>query len=170
MSGHTLPSWLTTNGQVLLKKHVRSSKYDSICEEVELIDITPTYAKVRMDSGREVTVSLRDLAPLPKETAIRGNKSSTADHTPEVEDAGINENLSDTTVPTTFIDKQSFSKNVFSGNNQNVSNTNTEATERSVVVEHDESATGLRRSARTSVPPDITNYSKLGGTNNCIWW
>ena len=170
MSGHTLPSWLTVNGQVLLKKHVRSSKYDSICEEVELIDITPTYAKVRMDSGREVTVSLRDLAPLPQGTAIRDNNSSTADLTPEVEDAGINENLSDTTVPTTFkiIDINSLSLKMCSLEIIRIQRLWNGVLKSVMIV-----LLGYgdrRRSARTSVPPDITNYSKLGGTNinNCI--
>ena len=51
---------------VLLKRHVRKSKYEPLCDEVELISITPTYAQVKHPSGREQTVSLRDLAPLPK--------------------------------------------------------------------------------------------------------
>ena len=35
-------------------------------DEVELIDVTPTYARVKHPSGLEQTVSLSDLAPLPK--------------------------------------------------------------------------------------------------------
>ena len=48
-----------------MRKHVRHSKYDPLCEEVELLQTTPTYAHIRSASGREQTVSLRDLAPLP---------------------------------------------------------------------------------------------------------
>ena len=33
-------------------------------DEVELVHITPTYAKVRLPSGREPTVPLRHLAPI----------------------------------------------------------------------------------------------------------
>ena len=65
-TGHTLPSWLLNKGPALLKKHVRASKYDPLCEEVDLIHVTPSYAQVRLKSGREQTVSLRDLAPLPQ--------------------------------------------------------------------------------------------------------
>ena len=67
MMGHSLPTWLTQSNKVLMKKHVRQSKYDDICEEVDLIDVTPTYARVRLPTGREQTVSLRDLARLPEE-------------------------------------------------------------------------------------------------------
>jgi len=65
-TGHTLPTWLLHRGNVLLKRHVRKSKYDPLVDEVELIDVTPTYAHVKHPSGLEQTVSLRDLAPLPK--------------------------------------------------------------------------------------------------------
>ena len=48
---------------VLLKLHVRTSKYDPLVDEVELIQASPTHAHVRLQNGREVTVSLRDVAP-----------------------------------------------------------------------------------------------------------
>ncbi len=48
---------------VLLKKHVRS-KYDDLCEVVELIGLQSGPAKVRFEPGREASVSLRDIAPL----------------------------------------------------------------------------------------------------------
>ena len=65
VSGHQLPSWLLKEGAVLCRRHVRRSKYDPWCDEVELIEANPCYAKIRHRSGREQTVSLRDLAPLP---------------------------------------------------------------------------------------------------------
>ena len=46
-TGCNMPSWLSTPGQVLLKKHVRKSKYDPLVEEVELIEANPQYAHVR---------------------------------------------------------------------------------------------------------------------------
>ena len=67
VSGHQLPSWLLKKGAVLCKRHVRRSKYDPWCDEVELIEANPCYAKIRHQSGKEQTVSLRDLAPLPSE-------------------------------------------------------------------------------------------------------
>ena len=62
-TGCNMPSWLSTLGQVLLKKHVRKSKYDPLVEEVELIEANPQYAHVRHPNGRETTVSIRHLAP-----------------------------------------------------------------------------------------------------------
>ena len=62
-SGHSLPSWLSTPGKALLKKHVRQSKFDSLVDEVDLLDANAQYAHVRLPSGRETTVSIRDLAP-----------------------------------------------------------------------------------------------------------
>lgn len=62
-SGHSLPSWLSAPGKVLLKKHVRSSKFDPTVDEVDLLEANSQYAHVRLPSGRETTVSVRDLAP-----------------------------------------------------------------------------------------------------------
>ena len=63
-SGSTLPVWLCSPGKVLLKRHVRSSKYEPLVTEVELIQSNPQYATVRMADGRESTVSVSDLAPV----------------------------------------------------------------------------------------------------------
>ena len=64
--GVSLPTWLSKSGPVLLKRHVRRSKHDPLVDQVELIHATPSYAKVRFPSGREATVSLRDVAPVPR--------------------------------------------------------------------------------------------------------
>ena len=52
-SGQSVPSWLSTPGPVLIKKHVRRSKYDPLVEEAELIEANPQYAHVRLANGRE---------------------------------------------------------------------------------------------------------------------
>ena len=62
-SGNSIPTWLTTQEKVLLKRHVRKSKYDPLVDEVDLIDVNPEYAHVRFSNGKESTVSVRDLAP-----------------------------------------------------------------------------------------------------------
>lgn len=67
-SGHSVPTWLTKPGPVLVKRHVQQSKYDPIVEEADLLDANPQYAHVRFSDGRESTVSLRDLAPRGDET------------------------------------------------------------------------------------------------------
>ncbi|XP_071173903.1 uncharacterized protein [Mytilus edulis] len=62
-SGQSIPSWLANPGPILMKKHVRATKYDPLVEEVDLLEANPTYAHVRLPDGRETTVSVRHLAP-----------------------------------------------------------------------------------------------------------
>ena len=62
-SGKSIPTWLTTQEKVLLKRHVRKSEYGPLVDEVDLIDVNPEYAHVRFSDGKESTVSVRDLAP-----------------------------------------------------------------------------------------------------------
>ena len=40
-SGISVPTWLTVPGPVLLKRHVRNSKYEPLVDEVELIEANP---------------------------------------------------------------------------------------------------------------------------------
>ena len=63
--GTSLPSWLQNPGPVLLRRFVRLSKNDPLVDQVQLIDVNPTYAHIKYQDGRESTVSLRDLAPCP---------------------------------------------------------------------------------------------------------
>ena len=65
-NGSSLPSWLSTPGAVYVKNHTRMSKHDPIVEEAELLEANPEYAYVRLKSGHETTVSLRELAPCIK--------------------------------------------------------------------------------------------------------
>ena len=63
-TGTTLPHWLSSPGPVLLKRNVRSSKYEPLVDEVELLESNTMYAHVRLPDGRETTVSLHHLAPI----------------------------------------------------------------------------------------------------------
>ena len=72
-TGTALPDWLTKPGTVLMRRHVRASKYDPRTDRVELLDCNPQYAHVRLQDGRESTVSLRDLAPLGRAEEIIEN-------------------------------------------------------------------------------------------------
>ena len=74
-SGNSLPSWLLTPGPVYLKRNVRTSKYDPIVDEVELVDANPQYAHVHLPDGRESTVSLRQLAPVGEERQVEAAPS-----------------------------------------------------------------------------------------------
>ena len=93
-SGSSLPSWLMTPGPVLLRRFVRTNKNDPLVDQVELLDVNPTYANIRHKDGRETTVSVRDLAPYPGDHVCDPNgESATTENLqlpqpmePEVED------------------------------------------------------------------------------------
>ena len=85
--GQSLPSWLHHPGPVFLRNFQRTSKSEPLVEEVELLQANPTYAFVRFPNGRESTVSLRDLAPCPRQST----KQSVDEGSPlEVQAAPIN--------------------------------------------------------------------------------
>ena len=60
-----MPSWLMDLDSVLLRRHLRR-KDEYPAEEVQLLDVNPSYAYVRHPNGRESKVSTKDLAPLPQ--------------------------------------------------------------------------------------------------------
>ena len=68
--GVSVPSWLASPGPVIVKRHVRASKYDPSVEEAELIHATPSYAHIRFRNGHETKVSLRDVARLVGQESI----------------------------------------------------------------------------------------------------
>ena len=74
-TGSSIPSWLLNPGSVYLKNYSRSSKNDPLVQEVELIHTNPQYAQVKFPDGKESTVSLQHLAPMPPR--------STTDHSIE---------------------------------------------------------------------------------------
>ena len=53
-----------------MKRHVRTSKYDPLVDEVELIQASSSLAHVRLQNGREVTILLRDVAPFREKEII----------------------------------------------------------------------------------------------------
>jgi len=77
--GNSLPTWLLSPGRIYLKRSVRSSKYDPLVDEVELLEANPLYAHVRLNDGRESTVSLRQLAPMA-ETGLHDNDRNSSNN------------------------------------------------------------------------------------------
>ena len=61
-SGVSLPSWVKP-GPIYVKNHNRNDKSDLLVEEAKLLEANPQYAYVRLEDGRQIPVSLRDLAP-----------------------------------------------------------------------------------------------------------
>ena len=81
-NGISLPSWVKP-GPMYVKRHNRS-KNDLLVEEAELIEANSHDAHVRLMDGKEISVSLRGLAPNPKslieQSSVTENKDS-ADET-----------------------------------------------------------------------------------------
>ena len=54
-SGTSVPSWLTEEDTAYLKRQVRNSKQDPLCDLVEVLEVNPTYAHIRTQDGVEKT-------------------------------------------------------------------------------------------------------------------
>ena len=93
-SGTSIPSWLTP-GRVYIRNRTRSSKHDPIVEEAELIEANPQYAFVKLKSGHETTVSLRDVAPCTRQTAVTSNETSKSPSTNIEDDISFETNVHD---------------------------------------------------------------------------
>ena len=61
---------LTWPSIVYLKRDARASENEPFVDKVDLVNAAPSYALVRFPSGRETTVSLRDVAPTAPESAV----------------------------------------------------------------------------------------------------
>ena len=73
-TGVSPPSWLSSPGTVLLRRHVKQSKYEPLVDEVELLEANEQYAHIRLPNGREDTVNVSDLAPYPVKGKNRCNR------------------------------------------------------------------------------------------------
>lgn len=82
-NGVSLPAWLTAPGPILIKRSVRSSKYDPTVEEGYLLQSNPTYSHIRYPDGREGTISNRHLAPIPSDDEYVSISSDDNDIAPE---------------------------------------------------------------------------------------
>ena len=64
-SGTPIPTWAKP-GPIYIRNHTKSSKYDPPVTPATLLEINPHYAHVRLPSGVEITVNIRDIAPPPR--------------------------------------------------------------------------------------------------------
>ena len=141
VTGHALPAWISSNVKALVKKHVRSSKYDPWVEECEIIHATPSYAQIRTIHGKEQTVSLRDLAPLPCTNAPLPNEAPITSQEIQI--------------------PLSVNREVISSPSTEVSNPSLPVPPSTPITEP--MLPELRRSSRTTVPIERLNYEELGG-------
>ena len=75
--GTSLPTWKSQIGSVFLKRHVRASKTKSLVEQVDQIHAMPNCMLVRFPNGRELIVSICDIAPTHPMTPASMDESST---------------------------------------------------------------------------------------------
>jgi hypothetical protein len=75
-NGTSIPSWLSVPGPVYLKRTDRTSKYDPLVEEVQLVKCDPLYAHIVHSDGRNECVSLRRLAPKHGELSDTSTESA----------------------------------------------------------------------------------------------
>ena len=94
-----------TPGTILLKQHVKAHKSEPLIDEVELLEANLQYAHVCLPDRREITVSLRHLAPLGDVSPTMEERKSVPQSSSEVkevittpvEETGL-EALTDTSV------------------------------------------------------------------------
>ena len=67
-SGKTIPSWVKP-GPIYVRNPTRG-KYDPPVSPATLLHANPSYAHVRLQSGTETTVSIRDIARVPSEEPL----------------------------------------------------------------------------------------------------
>lgn len=141
-TGLPMPTWLLSAKRALMHCS-RNSKYDSAVQEVDILDLNPTYARVRLPSGREPLVSLRHLAPAgQKPVAVPTN----------FEDSQLPGNIAVENIESR-IDPH-FTEPPYSENEgEGGSNINREEFNHGSPVCHSESAPELRRSSRIRRPP-----------------
>ena len=135
-TGTSLPSWLSGPGTVLMKRPVRSSKTDSLVDEVELLQANPHYAHVRYSDGKVDTVATKHLAPpgsVPKHSIKQSVIADSEDNPqpPTDEQSTTDMTSGDALVPDT-----------------------TEIVQHQHSSSSSEETPALRRSSRTRRPPD----------------
>ena len=94
-NGLSLPTWLTVPGPVFLKRVERSSKYDPLVEEVQLVNCNPQYAHIVHADGKTETVSVRRLAPVAHVEPSTDQNRLPLSSPPQVETSEQPDNRSD---------------------------------------------------------------------------
>ena len=158
--GIPAPSWLSSTGTVLVRRHNRQSKYDSLVEEADLIHATRQYAhvRVRFRNGRETTVSLRNVASLcgteePRLTVPPVGESSSGsqfvDEAIPYEPLPHRDEVSQNELETSQTEISHDDSNSFSGS---------AADDVQPVENNTEQPVSLRRSTQTRKPPERLIY------------
>ena len=139
--GTSIPTWLTKPGPVILKRHVRNSKTDSLVGEVDLLEANSHYAHVRFPDGRETTVATKHLAPMVESTEDSEEHNSLSIETDYSEDQNDPTSSTDSSVTS-----------------PTGSNTSTDSTANDKSSPADVNPVPLRRSNRIRRPPNRFHF------------
>jgi len=145
-NGVSGPSWLLNSGPVYLKKFNRTSKYEPLVEEVQLLHGNAEYAHVKLPDGRETTVSTRHLAPV--------GEYENRDHEKQTD----SENDENSQLPTSEPELEYFHNPQATQNQQNETSTTAESLQpRQQTTGQENQNTYPRRSFRNRRPPNYLN-------------
>ena len=62
--GKSIPSGLVVPGKVLLRRFIWQNKTDPLVDEVDVVDVNPTYAHICYFDGRESIVSFKAIGSI----------------------------------------------------------------------------------------------------------
>ena len=161
--GITIPTWLTTPGPVFLRNYKRTSKYQPLVDEVDLVEANPNYAKIRYRDGRESNVSIRDLAPvgsnigdIPLESTTTTMNENVSTEVPLQSDS-INDDQIDIDLP--VLSEQNPDSSIDRPDNFNVPfvSDNSAKDNSPIILATTPKCTEVRRSSRARKAPDKLN-------------
>ena len=160
-TGSSIPSWLATPGPVLLKRYVRSSKFDPLVDEVQLIEANSQYAHIRYPDGREDTVALKHLAPRPSDAKSNDEVKPADSQSQQQLD---NQDSSEPNVVTPHLPTPQIEENISVAENEYPSSSSPPISPRSssepeTTCSKVNETPRLRRSQRLRRPPDRYNPS-----------
>ena len=156
MTGKALPSWLIESDKVYARQHVRN-KGEPLGEEVTLLEANPQYALVEYPNGRQTTISIKDLAPLPQAIDIDAETFDTVQN----DDSASNDNPTIELHEQNQPDKCIKSEEVMTDENLTPEMTHENLTPLTPTSNQEQWTIVTRKSSRKRTTPDRLNYESF---------
>ena len=157
MLGRSLPHWLVQPGPVLLRRFIRNKNQPRV-DTVELIEANPNFAHERFPDGRESTVSVSDLAPSqsPKSVseADNGSMPEAAEPKNYITQKKCHENIEQLQIRLNLTNRSKHLETEIEYAPPTLTFRNQSQLRTEPLVPNDNSGVELRRSSRTSKPPE----------------
>ena len=153
-SGKGTPTWLKA-GPVYLKDHTRRSKNDPPVISATFLHANPEYAHVRLPSGTETTVSMRDIAQHPTTIDDYSEVPTTNSNNPDQSVQASNSNNINQS------DRETISENIDTTVTEeaNTDSSSTSEVEQPSPQSNNLTVTPIRRSVRVSrLPPRFKDF------------